>query len=75
MDEKMKEQLMRIDRKWALKELESAYRALERALSHIVVLSEAYKVQGHDQHGEYLNKVAELVYHVEQLLLDFRSFM
>jgi len=69
------DELLKIDRKWALREIEAAYKATDRALSHIVLLAEAYKTQGHEQHGDYMQKVAEILLHVENLILDFRRFM
>jgi len=70
-----KKAFLEVDRKRAIREIEMAYRALDRALAHLVFLKEAYESQGHKKHGEYLQKVAELIYHVEQLVLDFRRFM
>ncbi len=69
-----KKAFLQVDRKKALRELEMAYKSLDRALAHLVFLREAYESQGHTKHAEYLQKVAELVYHVEQLVLDFRKF-
>jgi len=73
--EQNKSEFVKIDRKWALREIEAAYKALDRALSHVVLLVEAYKQQNHPEHSEYLQKVAEIVLHVENLVLDFRRFM
>ncbi|RKX52199.1 MAG: hypothetical protein DRP50_07720 [Thermotoga sp.] len=70
-----KNEFIKIDRKWALREIEAAYKATDRALSHIVLLQEAYRSQGHEQHADYMQKVAEILYNVENLILDFRRFM
>ena len=70
-----KKVFLQVDRKRAIKEIEMAYKALDRALAHLIFLKEAYDSQGHHQHAEYLEKVSELIYHVEQLVLDFRRFM
>ncbi|MHC1623622.1 MAG: hypothetical protein ACXQTR_03420 [Candidatus Methanospirareceae archaeon] len=73
--ENLKKEFLKIDRKRALREIENAYKALDRALAHIVLLIDAYKHQGHEKHAEYLQKVAEIIYHVEDLVLGFRRFM
>jgi len=73
--EPKKDDFLKIDRKWALREIEAAYKATDRALSHIVLLQEAYRSQDHEQHADYMQKVAEILYHVENLILDFRRCM